>query len=136
MIKLNHHKVLDAIRIVLEEHYATLPTGRQDLTGMCAIAAKLVSEYGIGRFVYGQVWSDKRHYTEHCWNVVGDYLVDVTASQFGGPRLVIHPIDRPVPYPVRYIECGQPNFIEWPNWQRPNRILLDELKRKIDALIL
>lgn len=67
-----------------------------NLGGLCAIAsrqlhAELVLAGYEARIAYRQ---------EHCFVLVEDYLVDVTASQFGGPRIVVRQIKRldPVPW--------------------------------------
>jgi hypothetical protein len=94
--------------------------GQENLEMMCAVAsATLFRELcrrGIGknlRVVEGEYWQK-----EHCWVEVSGYIVDITASQYRGPRIVIEPIEA-----VRdgeYRGNDKNRLRDWPKEQRPN----------------
>ena len=94
--------------------------GQENLDMMCAVAsAVLFREFcrkGIGkkpRIVEGEYWKE-----DHCWVEVDDYVVDITASQFHGPRIVVEPIEA-----MRdggYRGNDKNRLRDWPKEQRPN----------------
>ena len=93
--------------------------GYEDLHAMCAVAsATLFRELcrrGIGkkpRIVEGEYWKK-----EHCWVEVDDCVVDITASQFNGPRIVVEPIEA---VKDGYQGKEKTQLRSWPKQQRPN----------------
>jgi hypothetical protein len=93
--------------------------GKADLFSMCAVAsATLFRELcrrRIGKnpkVVEGEYWAK-----EHCWVEVDGYVVDITASQFKGPQIVIEPIEA---VKDGYKSKDRPRLRDWPKEQRPN----------------
>lgn len=133
-------RVLFAVRKVLEEEFLKTPNARnaKTLTGFCAISANVLAGMGIGRVAVGHVWYPESTpgYTraEHCWNVTQDQIVDLTASQFGGPETFVGALGAVNPF-GEYIEAGGTDYREWPEWQRPTTELIDDLISRVKHVL-
>jgi hypothetical protein len=130
--------VLEIIRAVLEEQFEISKPRLEvfKLTGFCAIASALGETLGFGRAAHGQVWLEKhlrrpgQSFSQHCWIVAGDEIIDLTATQFDGPKVCIFPIGEKQVW-GEYIETYKPDFEEWPEWQQPKPELIESLRQEV-----
>jgi hypothetical protein len=61
----------------------------RDLTGMCASASLILKEVYSFYGYCVEFWEKNTECCGHCWVKIGDLNIDITASQFEGPKVYI-----------------------------------------------
>lgn len=128
--------------------------GEDDLSCSCAIASRTVvfflrrlgifAKVAYGTFdEFGQFRNQKPdpvENTNHSWTEFGDYIIDLTASQFNVkdkkfPDIIVTNVNDP-----RYIKLGSVNhksikpFYDWPAGQLPRKKYVNSILKNFDDL--
>lgn len=84
------HAIATKVRQWTEDRASRANFNMGDLCGWCAIASAQLQR----EFIKNKIVSEIHYNTRHCFVVVDDYVVDVTATQFSDfkkfPVLIIH----------------------------------------------
>jgi hypothetical protein len=92
----------------------------KELMGLCAIASFTLCTELEKAGIEAEVYEGKYDtWFEHCWVVVDDKIVDITATQFGTKRRVSVRKDTSEWYEGS--SCTECELRDWVSWQRPSR---------------
>lgn len=110
----------------------------EDLTAMCASASLVLKEVYDYYGIKADFWEKNSEECGHCWIKVEKLNIDITASQFGGPKVYIgktayrirdwgrfHKIKHTEKIPETLVALG------WPESQVLNKKTIDKLKNRV-----
>lgn len=128
--------------------------GENDLSCSCAIASRTVvfflrrlgiyANVAYGTFdefgIFAKKKPDPLIDTNHSWTEFGDYIIDLTASQFNVknkkfPEILVTDVNDPT-----YIKLGSVNhktispFYDWPIGQLPRKKFVNQILKNFDDL--
>lgn len=126
--------VRQAILYVIEENdFLLLPSTKKNLRGWCGVAsvilAKELKEVGIN----ATVWEGEYSGMPHTWIIVNNYIVDITATQFGLEEVYItKAYNKGCKYwPIDKLEPTYEAFEGWFENERPSEVLCQRIRNAI-----
>jgi hypothetical protein len=102
------------------------------LSCMCAIASVALSECLNYFNCKSKVFEGKyKRYNNHCWVEYRNNIIDITATQFCGISDKVYLIDKHIDsYSHKKYRKSYNDFFYWPNSQRPNKQIIDNIVSK------